>query len=124
VTHCLRLFIVCLQIDPKALEGEPTLRQILRKYELYEQAFPQNAALFKALRGEVHFFRHASKGCHIHKIYREEDMPALQQSCNQCGKKRPDLKQCSRCIKAWYCDRDCQKNHYPSHKLNCVAPKK
>lgn len=74
VTHSFRLFITCLSIDPKALdvaENEPTLRQILRKYDLYEIAFPQNAKLIKALKGDMLIFRHANKGCHIGGRYKD-----------------------------------------------------
>ncbi len=56
-------------------ETLPTLRQILRKYELYEKAFPQNAKLFNALKGDILWFRHSSKGCNMKGFYKEVAVP-------------------------------------------------
>ena len=127
ITHSLRLFILCLSIDQNALEQEsdetqPSLRQILRKYQLYEKAFPQNAALMNALKGDMHWFRHAPKGCHLTSIYikQVEEVTQAVTVCGNCGKKKSDLKVCSRCMKVFYCDRDCQKAHFTNHKSICV----
>jgi hypothetical protein len=41
-------------------------------------------------------------------------------SCAYCRKGNiMTLKLCSKCKKVLYCNRDCQKAHYPSHKPNC-----
>ena len=34
------------------------------------------------------------------------------------------LKHCTRCYSAWYCSRQCQKNHFKSHKKWCVEIKR
>ena len=63
-------------------------------------------------------FQHATKGCHINRIYGATKPPV----CGNCQLAKPDLKVCSRCMKVSYCGRECQKAHYPSHKSQC-APK-
>ncbi|CAI5485737.1 unnamed protein product [Closterium sp. Naga37s-1] len=45
----------------------------------------------------------------------------------QCGKVEGagvQLKLCSRCGKAAYCSRECQKAHWPTHKLTCLPKAK
>lgn len=52
--------------------------------------------------------------------------------CNACGKVEPvlapgvpsALKKCGRCKMVEYCDAECQKRDWPSHKLKCVRPLK
>jgi len=39
--------------------------------------------------------------------------------CSCCGRNSADLKKCSRCRSVQYCDRDCQKKHWTTHKLDC-----
>jgi hypothetical protein len=42
--------------------------------------------------------------------------------CTQCGSTER-VQKCSRCGNAFYCDRDCQRLHWPTHKQECVAKK-
>jgi hypothetical protein len=37
----------------------------------------------------------------------------------QC--RNPGTSKCSKCRVTWYCNRDCQKAHFPRHKLHCKA---
>jgi MYND finger len=39
--------------------------------------------------------------------------------CSQCGK-AANFK-CSRCRHAWYCHRDCQREHWKNHKQECAS---
>eukprot|EP00475_Leptophrys_vorax_P045416 TRINITY_DN9411_c0_g1_i1.p1 TRINITY_DN9411_c0_g1~~TRINITY_DN9411_c0_g1_i1.p1 ORF type:complete len:262 (-),score=66.24 TRINITY_DN9411_c0_g1_i1:66-851(-) len=39
--------------------------------------------------------------------------------CAFCSKKRDTCRMCGQCMKVWYCDEKCQKNHWVSHKKNC-----
>lgn len=39
--------------------------------------------------------------------------------CNNCKKKSDKIKKCSRCLLAWYCDAECQKNDWVNHKFKC-----
>ena len=44
-----------------------------------------------------------------------------QNKCSFCGKHSENLKKCSRCRLAQYCNRDCQKKHWNTHKTVCHA---
>ena len=46
-------------------------------------------------------------------------MEATPQSmyCSRCGD--PASMKCSRCFRTHYCGRDCQRAHWPTHKLKC-----
>ena len=43
----------------------------------------------------------------------------VYKKCHSCGKSQTDIKKCSRCNYALYCNRECQKNHWESHKQMC-----
>lgn len=44
----------------------------------------------------------------------------LINSCAYCRtKNEPSLKLCSRCKKVLYCNKDCQKKHFSTHKVDC-----
>ncbi|ETV91658.1 hypothetical protein, variant [Aphanomyces invadans] len=47
--------------------------------------------------------------------------------CAACDKKAAEdkkLKRCTRCQCVFYCDAQCQRNHWKDHKVNCVDPSK
>lgn len=46
--------------------------------------------------------------------------PFVQNTCSSCGSSG-DLKRCLRCRKVQYCNQECQKKHFPSHKVDCKA---
>lgn len=39
--------------------------------------------------------------------------------CTQCQKILDKLLKCSKCKGVWYCSKECQKKHWPAHKLAC-----
>ncbi|TKX25745.1 hypothetical protein C1H76_2024 [Elsinoe australis] len=43
------------------------------------------------------------------------------QACNDCGATKADLKSCKRCGLAKYCNHDCQKTAWKTHKKECKA---
>ncbi|KAJ4463123.1 hypothetical protein PAPYR_397 [Paratrimastix pyriformis] len=46
-------------------------------------------------------------------------------TCAGCGKSEEtegSFQQCGRCHQTCYCSRECQRNHWKSHKKECVAP--
>ena len=47
---------------------------------------------------------------------------ADQNKCSFCGNYSGVLKKCSRCHSVQYCNRECQKKHWSSHKAVCHAP--
>ncbi|KJA19000.1 hypothetical protein HYPSUDRAFT_217856 [Hypholoma sublateritium FD-334 SS-4] len=42
-------------------------------------------------------------------------------SCSQCttASEMANLQRCGKCKSAWYCSKDCQKKHWPIHKVGC-----
>ena len=42
--------------------------------------------------------------------------------CLQCQEIVKSVSQCSRCRWALYCSKECQKKHWPEHKLGCKSP--
>lgn len=42
--------------------------------------------------------------------------------CASCQATKASLQRCGRCKKVSYCNRDCQKAHYKTHKKTCFAP--
>ena len=46
-----------------------------------------------------------------------ENMPIKE--CRLCKKMSPDHLRCSRCKQAYYCNQECQKQDWASHKSYC-----
>ncbi|XP_063437382.1 uncharacterized protein LOC134718660 isoform X1 [Mytilus trossulus] len=44
-----------------------------------------------------------------------------KERCSECTKKKLELKRCSRCKMAAYCNQACQKKHWPKHKKVCKS---
>ncbi|KAI0697305.1 hypothetical protein C8T65DRAFT_26176 [Cerioporus squamosus] len=44
---------------------------------------------------------------------------ALLYACSWCSCRTAKVRKCSRCQDAWYCDAQCQRAHWPQHKLVC-----
>lgn len=42
-------------------------------------------------------------------------------NCAQCGKKVTSKTQCGKCKSIFYCDRSCQRLHWPKHKGDCAT---
>lgn len=69
--------------------------------------------LWAANRGNVN--SDGSASCEVH---------AEVVQCAFCQKKKQhvqNLKRCSRCHKAWYCNKKCQRGHWSEHKKTCRA---
>jgi tetratricopeptide (TPR) repeat protein len=49
-------------------------------------------------------------------------MSSQKHSCEQCDSNEAPLR-CSRCKNAWYCNRDCQRSAWKSHKPACKPVK-
>jgi mitochondrial splicing suppressor protein 51 len=41
--------------------------------------------------------------------------------CNKCGKELERLQRCSQCASVYYCSRECQKDHWKTHKIECAT---
>lgn len=52
------------------------------------------------------------------------DVAKSLKTCGQCQKESNDLKVCSRCTLIYYCNPDCQKKAWKTHKTICKEPTK
>lgn len=50
------------------------------------------------------------------------DNDAGNHTCGNCLKTSTHLKRCSKCLTERYCDRDCQRAHWKTHKKVCAPP--
>ena len=111
------------------------VKLIQNKFANYVEAFPENRALFEAI--EKPELQHEG-ACHVKEFYKpatkenwgkiepkktssfEVQPRSAGTQCSYCLKEQKELKVCSRCRQAYYCDPSCQKNHYPAHKASCL----
>ena len=42
-----------------------------------------------------------------------------KRKCSECGKEKIALKPCGSCRQVWYCNTECQKKSWPTHKALC-----
>ena len=56
--------------------------------------------------------------------YKAECIPAsILKTCKTCRKSGPNLKACTGCYRAFYCDGKCQKGNWGRHKIDCLEVK-
>ena len=55
----------------------------------------------------------------LHDLHAAKNSSSDQNKCSSCGSYAENLKKCSRCRSAQYCNRECQKKHYSIHKTVC-----
>jgi len=65
----------------------------------------------KHRKSEIKSAQAAMAGCD-----EQDSSPVI--SCGECGLVSGKMKRCA-CKKMWYCDRDCQKRHWKTHKKEC-----
>ena len=61
----------------------------------------------------------------VHQIIQFVSAPPFvwRKRCFACGEHNVEkFFRCSRCHIARYCSRDCQKKHYPRHRVDCIQP--
>ncbi|KAF8639288.1 hypothetical protein AX17_001599 [Amanita inopinata Kibby_2008] len=49
-----------------------------------------------------------------------EEAPRAEKKCDGCGAGNARLKNCAKCQVARYCSKECQKQHWPTHKKTCI----
>ena len=50
----------------------------------------------------------------------KDDQKSAKPECSFCHQSHSCMKKCTRCGQVQYCDRDCQRNHWPEHKKVCI----
>ena len=62
------------------------------------------------------FRNHYSKDV---KSSRVQNMENSAEKCGNCQERKKDRKKCTGCFHIWYCNRDCQLQHWDKHKQDC-----
>lgn len=66
---------------------------------------------------------HCSAACYQvskNEAYSDAKLGKIYQQCHNCLEWRETCMRCSRCHKAYYCGKSCQKQHWSTHKPNCT----
>lgn len=78
-------------------------------YSAFALVFPRNSTQKEAvLFWTDDTVRHIREGVH-----------ASVRKCVSCGTVPKDVKVCGKCREARYCNQDCQRAHWPLHKVHC-----
>lgn len=91
----------------------------MKRFALFEIAFPLQKRLIDCLKGESIWFKHQEGSCFLLELYNPKHASLRPKRCENCQKQDLNFKVCSRCRQAYYCDPECQKAHYPRHKQVC-----
>merc|ERR1711915_41399 len=62
------------------------------------------------------FRNHYSKDV---KSSRVQNMENSAEKCGNCQERKKDRKKCTGCFHIWYCNRECQLEHWDKHKSDC-----
>ena len=68
-THFLRLIIVCQAVSRRTLDSVNDLQSLLRRFALFEIAFPLSKRLLDSLKGDVIWFKHDGQNCRLNCFY-------------------------------------------------------
>ena len=49
----------------------------------------------------------------------EHEVSQAARICSRCAELKLEMKKCSRCLDAWYCNAECQRADWPAHKKAC-----
>ena len=67
---------------------------------------------------------YCGKTCQVEDRYRHKidcDNAAIRRGCSGCGKEADteNMEQCSNCLLAWYCTKECRDQHRTGHNKQC-----
>ncbi|CAI5965613.1 unnamed protein product [Closterium sp. NIES-64] len=98
------------------------LREMLLGEPCYRPASPAASSTHPTVKAIAAVPNHASAQASVskasgHAAY--EGYPCGAEGCDRVGGGGVKLRNCGGCGKVTYCSRECQKTHWPSHKLTC-----
>ncbi|XP_068084363.1 zinc finger MYND domain-containing protein 10 [Anabrus simplex] len=105
---------------PIIVEILPQIRNSLlnRKKEEWE-IIAKNQAEIIYNADEKELMQVAKSFCSTYDLDVLQALSQDKRNCSFCGDKA--TKRCSRCKVTWYCGRECQVQHWPSHRSECEA---
>ncbi|KAG0692696.1 hypothetical protein DFH29DRAFT_471778 [Suillus ampliporus] len=73
---------------------------------------------------QVELVTHPNRDDHFRAVaapseYLKANQKKLRVTCTQCLKTLEKPQKCAKCKSVWYCSRECQKKHWPTHKPTC-----
>ena len=66
-----------------------------------------------------HWKEHKKTCCALHDCSEQTKHLDEVSMCSYCSKTSNYLKKCTLCYAVQYCDKDCQRKHWPQHKMQC-----
>jgi hypothetical protein len=107
---------------------QPHCTDLFANLNQYEEAIPRFEEAL-AIRQRVFGDQHedtvtlAKKLAGVRQLAAQSDRSAIDvghnfRMCSCCGAVSEAINTCP-CVRAWYCDADCQLQHWPTHKPHC-----
>jgi len=98
----------------------------LKQYEEAIPCFEQALAIEERLLGKYHrcpvHIRNRLADARVKAKHPQRyliDVGHDYRMCNQCSHVEEHMSKCDGCSRVWYCNRECQLLHWPTHKLQC-----
>jgi tetratricopeptide (TPR) repeat protein len=109
-----------------ALNNLALLFDELKQYEEAIPRYEEALIICKKVYGDQHEYtvvtaqRLAAARLHVEQPDRDTiDVGHKYCMCNQCGKVKEKMEWCTGCRRVWYCDKECQLQHWATHKSLC-----
>ena len=116
---------------PAIKELQPSVVDLNKIHDNYGAGYVNNIHKFEKLQFVVDGLLKPNDGNYQsakfeeNAVYNNEEAIIVNQTkfsapwCSRCFRKNEELKLCSRCFTASYCNTDCQKSHWPKHRKLC-----
>jgi len=128
-TACLLTLAVIAETNENFTYANKTYQQVLTELEILSEeikktlATQQTACTSRTSLSSSMKLGKSSQS--LRDLIAEEASDRLKElklgtrKCAQCGTRAMTMPKCSRCHRTFYCKVECQRTHFPTHKLSC-----